>query len=55
VEKTVAVGFSIVDFVVLTVPLWLLGLLALTRSGLTVASLRKEVTSLRVLNKEPKQ
>jgi uncharacterized protein (TIRG00374 family) len=47
VEKTVAVGFSIVDFAVLTVPLWLLGLLALTKSGLTVASLRKEVTSLR--------
>ena len=55
VEKTVAVGFSIVDFVVLTVPLWLLGLLALTKSGLTVASLRKEVTSLRVLKKELKQ
>ena len=47
VEKTVAVGFSIVDFAVLTVPLWLLGLLALTKSGLTVASLRKEVASLR--------
>ena len=47
VEKTVAAGFSIVDFVVLTVPLWLLGLLALSKSGLTVASLRKEVASLR--------
>lgn len=52
VEKTVAVGFSIVDFVVLTVPLWLLGLLALTKSGLTVASLRKEIANLRVLKKE---
>ncbi len=49
VEKTQAVGFSIVDFVVLTVPLWLLGLLALTKSGLTVASLRKEIAHLRVL------
>ncbi len=53
VEKTVAAAFSIVDFVVLTVPLWLLGLVALTKSGLTIASLRKEVSRLGTLKKEP--
>lgn len=49
VEKTVAAGFSIVDFVVLTVPLWMLGLMALTKSGLTVTSLRMELTRLGAL------
>lgn len=53
VEETLAAAFSIADFVVLTVPLWLLGLVALTKSGLTIASLRKEVSRLGTWKKEP--
>ena len=49
VDKTVAAGFSIVDFAVLTVPLWGLGLLALTRSGMSLASVRNEIAG-RVAN-----
>lgn len=42
VEKTLATGFSVVVFVILTVPLWALGLWALSRSGMTLAMLREE-------------
>lgn len=47
VDKTLAAGFSIVDFAVLTVPLWLLGLLAVARCGMSLASLRSEVAAMR--------
>jgi hypothetical protein len=40
IEKTVAVGFSIVYFIALTIPLWILGLLAIARTGLTLSSVR---------------
>lgn len=43
VDKTLATGFSVVVFVVLTIPLWLLGSLALARSGDTLASVRKQL------------
>lgn len=43
VAKAPAAGFSIVAFVVLTVPLWGLGLLALARSGTTLGTLRREL------------
>jgi uncharacterized membrane protein YbhN (UPF0104 family) len=39
VDKTLATGFSVVVFVVLTVPLWVLGSLALGRSGATLAAI----------------
>jgi glycosyltransferase 2 family protein len=42
VDKAVAGGFSVVVFVVLTVPLWLLGSLALARMGITLRVLRRE-------------
>lgn len=47
VEKTAAAGFSIVDFAVLTVPLWILGLLALAKSGTSLKAIRAELARLR--------
>jgi glycosyltransferase 2 family protein len=40
VEKTVAVGVSIVYFISLTIPLWILGLLAIAGTGLSLATMR---------------
>jgi uncharacterized membrane protein YbhN (UPF0104 family) len=40
VEKTVAVGFSIVYFISLTIPLWILGLLAIAGTGLSLSTMR---------------
>lgn len=46
VEKTAAAGFSVVAFVVLTAPLWVLGLAAVGRAGLGWKSLRAEAYTL---------
>lgn len=43
IDKTLASGFSVVVFIVLTVPLWVLGLLAISRSGMTLAFIRSEI------------
>jgi uncharacterized membrane protein YbhN (UPF0104 family) len=43
VEKTAATGFSLVVFLALTLPLWLLGTVALSRSGTTLGAVRKEL------------
>jgi glycosyltransferase 2 family protein len=43
IDKSVATGFAVVVFVVLTIPLWVLGALALGRCGVTLASVRAEV------------
>jgi uncharacterized membrane protein YbhN (UPF0104 family) len=43
VDKTRATGFSLVVFLVLTVPLWALGFLALSRSGTTLWTIRQQV------------
>ncbi len=48
VDKTSATGFSVVVFILLTLPLLLLGALALGRSGTTLSSLRKDLRKLRV-------
>ncbi len=47
VDKTAAAGFSIVVFVVLTLPLWALGFIALGQSGLTLAAVKNKVMELR--------
>jgi uncharacterized protein (TIRG00374 family) len=44
VEKSLAAGFSLAVFAILTVPLWVIGLLALSRSGKTLAAIRNDVT-----------
>ncbi|MGB8658605.1 MAG: lysylphosphatidylglycerol synthase transmembrane domain-containing protein [Candidatus Zixiibacteriota bacterium] len=46
VDKTTATGFSVVVFIVLTVPLWAIGLLAVGRSGMTFKEIRGEITRL---------
>jgi hypothetical protein len=40
VEKTVAAGFSIVYFLTLTVPLWVIGLLAISCTDMSLATIR---------------
>jgi glycosyltransferase 2 family protein len=44
VEKTQATVFSVVVFVILTFPLWLIGLLALSHSGATLRSLQRGIS-----------
>ena len=46
VDKTAAAGFSVVVFVLLTVPLWAIGLVALGRSGTTFAALKADIRRL---------
>jgi uncharacterized membrane protein YbhN (UPF0104 family) len=45
-DKTVAAGFSIVYFLALTIPLWILGLLAISRSGVSLSTIRFEAAAL---------
>lgn len=47
VDKTVAAAFSILDFAVLTAPLWIIGLFALTRTGMSLSRIRTEIGNLR--------
>lgn len=46
VDKTTATGFSVVVFIVLTIPLWLIGLFAISRSGMSLKQIRAEITKL---------
>jgi uncharacterized protein (TIRG00374 family) len=43
IGKTTAAGFSVVVFVVLTIPLWALGILAIGRSGMTLYEIRSAI------------
>jgi uncharacterized protein (TIRG00374 family) len=47
VEKTAAAGFSIVVFVLLTIPLWVIGFFALGQSGLTLSAIKDRLKKLR--------
>jgi uncharacterized membrane protein YbhN (UPF0104 family) len=47
VEKTVAAGFSIIYFLALTVPLWIIGLLAISRNGISLSTIRLGASALR--------
>ncbi|MER3446655.1 MAG: hypothetical protein C4291_07325, partial [Candidatus Dadabacteria bacterium] len=46
IEKTLATGFSVVVFVLLTIPLWIIGFFVLSRSGTTLYAIRSEVNTL---------
>lgn len=46
IEKTLATGFSVVVFILLTIPLWVIGFFALSRSGTTLYAIRSEVNAL---------
>ena len=43
IEKTAATGFSVVVFVILTIPLWIIGIFAFGRAGLTLKQLRADL------------
>lgn len=47
VDKAAAAGFSIVVFLVLTIPLWIIGFLALTASGMNLRRVRQEIAGLK--------
>jgi glycosyltransferase 2 family protein len=42
-DKTAAAAFSIAVFLVLTIPLWLIGSIALSRTGLTLQNIRLDI------------
>lgn len=46
VDKTLATGFSIVVFILLTVPLIVLGFFAMAQSGLSIRSLREDLKKI---------
>ncbi|MDZ7302206.1 MAG: flippase-like domain-containing protein [candidate division KSB1 bacterium] len=46
IDKTPAAGFSVVVFIVLTIPLWVLGLFAIARSGMTLPFIRGEISKM---------
>lgn len=46
IEKSAATGFSFVAFFLLTLPLWILGLFAISRSGMTLPAIRYEIDRL---------
>lgn len=43
VDKTLATGFALVVFALLTLPLLLIGFVAFSRAGMTLASIRREI------------
>lgn len=43
IDKTLAGGFSVVVFLILTIPLWVIGSIAFGRSGMTLQHLRSHV------------
>jgi glycosyltransferase 2 family protein len=47
VEKTLATGFSVVVFILLTIPLWVIGFFALSRSGTTLFAIKNEISRLK--------
>jgi uncharacterized membrane protein YbhN (UPF0104 family) len=53
VEKQPASAFSVVVFVILTVPLWLLGVVALGQTGANLAGLREQVEAFRAGGARP--
>jgi uncharacterized protein (TIRG00374 family) len=44
VEKTYAAGFSVMAFIVLTIPLWAIGFLALSGSGTTLKAIQNDLS-----------
>jgi glycosyltransferase 2 family protein len=46
VEKSLATGFSVVVFLILTIPLWLIGLLVFGRLGLSLKKIQSEIATI---------
>lgn len=47
IDKAIATGFSVVAFLILTIPLWLIGLLSLWRTGMNLSAIRSQISRLR--------
>jgi len=47
VDKSVAAAFSFVVFAVLTVPLWAIGIIALSRTGMSLKAIRRQLPAIR--------
>jgi uncharacterized protein (TIRG00374 family) len=52
VEKTTAAGFSVAVFVILTVPLWIIGIAAIAGTGMRLKDIRSEIGTLISRSKE---
>jgi uncharacterized protein (TIRG00374 family) len=52
VDKTTATGFSVVVFILLTIPLWALGAVAFGQSGMSLSSFRQKIPRLEEAEKE---
>jgi len=52
VDKTTAGGFSVVVFIILTIPLWALGAVAFGQSGLSLSSFRHKIPRLEEAEKQ---
>ena len=50
VDKTAAAGFSLISYAFFTIPLWVLGYIALVSSGINLSHIRKELILLRKNN-----
>jgi uncharacterized protein (TIRG00374 family) len=50
IDKTTATGFSVVVFILLSLPFWLLGMLAVSRTGMKLKDIRSEVARIRKLH-----
>jgi glycosyltransferase 2 family protein len=46
VDKTTAAGFSVAVFIILTLPLWVLGLVAINRTGMKLSDIRTRIRTL---------
>jgi uncharacterized protein (TIRG00374 family) len=46
IDKTAAAGFSVVVFLILTIPLWALGLVAINHTGMTLSVIRKKIVEI---------
>jgi uncharacterized protein (TIRG00374 family) len=51
IDKTTATGFSVVVFILLTIPLWLIGLMAIKYSGMTLKMIQDDINRT-VLHKD---
>jgi len=52
VEKTTAAGFSVAVFVILTVPLWIMGIAAIAGTGMRLKDIRNEIGAVISRNRE---
>jgi hypothetical protein len=46
IDKSMATSFSIVVFIILTIPLWIIGLIAINQTGMTLKSIKNEIKQI---------